>query len=263
MPFKSADDFRDFDKSVRRELRYVRTAEQEMFVDAVLSTCLTRSATLPKGSVLWRAQLGHDLCPEGDEGIENRCAHPSMRMKPDPDKVTDGRANPRGIAYLYLATLKTTAALEVRPSIGSYVSIAQFKVLRDVQLIDCSADKVGDKVGNLVSYLHSPLTPDQIENINWSDINTAFSEPVERGDSSLDYVSTQILAEVFKRNGFAGLAYRSSYGRSERDGKNGGHNVVLFDMTAADLTDCGLYRVRDVSVELSQEDNPYFIRSDP
>lgn len=259
MPFKSGGDFRDFDKSVRRELRYVRTAEQEMFVDTVLSTSHTRSATLPKGSVLWHAQLGHDWRPEGDEGEEYRCAHRNKRMKPDPDKVTDGRANPRGIAYLYLATNKTTAALEVRPSIGSYVSIAQFKIQREVQLVDCSADKVG----NLFRFQHHSLTPDEIENINWSDINAAFSEPVERGDSSLDYVSTQILAEVFKRNGFGGITYHSSYGRSEKGGRKVAHNVVLFDMSAADLINCGLHRVRDVSVELSQEDNPYFIRSDP
>jgi hypothetical protein len=208
----------------------VRTVEQEMFVNAVLSTCHTRSATLPKGSVLWRAQLGHDWRPEGEGDEEYRYAHPSTRMKPDPDRVSDG-------------------ALEVRPSIGSHVSIAQFKVLRNLQLVDCSADWVGDKVGSSVRYLQNSLTPDEIENIIWSDINTVFSGPIERGDSTLDYVPTQILAEVFKRNGFGGLAYHSSYGRSGKVDKTGGHNVVLFDMGVADPINCGLYRVKDVSVE--------------
>jgi hypothetical protein len=87
----------------------------------------------------------------------------------------------------------------------------------------------------------------------WTNINEAFSEPAERGDESVDYVPTQILAETFKSLGFDGIAYWSSYGES-------GFNVALFDPTSADLITCGLCRVRDVSVKVSEEDTPYFVR---
>jgi hypothetical protein len=168
-------------------------------------------------------------------------------MKPLPEKATDGRANPKGIACLYLATHKETATLEIRPLIGSYVSVGQFKVMREVRLVDCSTDRMG----NLL-FLQDEWTPEEIEKSVWSDINQAFSEPVERGDSSIDYVPTQILAEAFKHHGFDGIAYKSSYGEH-------GFNVALFDLEAADLINCCLYRIKDMTVDMTQQDSPYFI----
>jgi len=257
MTFKSADSFRHFDKSVRRELRYVRTPEQEDFLKVLVATSHARALLLKEGIILWRAQIGHDWREEkqGEDSFEVPAAYSPKRMKPMPEMVSDGRANPRGIACLYLATRKETAALEVRPSIGSYVSVGQFKVLKELKLVDCSADQMGA----LSRWTTRNWTPEGIEKAVWSNINDAFSEPVERGDSSIDYVPTQILAETFKRSGFGGISYRSSYGRSDKEGEKRGYNVVLFDIDAADLINCGLYLIRDVSVVLSEQDNPYFV----
>jgi hypothetical protein len=171
------------------------------------------------GHLFWRAQLGHD------------------RMKPCAKKASDGRVNPKGIACLYLATKQKTAVLEVRPLVGSYVSVAQFKVLKDLRLVGCSAKELGD----LEYILKKDPTPEDTEKQVWSNINRAFSEPVERGDDSLDYIPTQIITEVFKLNGFDGIGYKSSYGED-------GFNVALFDVAAADVTECRLYRIKDVSV---------------
>jgi|ERR1700733_2922462 len=118
-------------------------------------------------------------------------------MKPVSEKAMDGRVSPKGIPCLYLASDEKTAALEVRPLIGSYVSLAKFEVLRNIRVVDCSHD-------NMDVF----ATPEDVETAVWSDINKAFSEPVERGDNSLDYVPTQILAEAFKRHGFDGIAQR-------------------------------------------------------
>jgi len=148
-----------------------------------------------------------------------------------------------------LATQKETAVLEVRPLIGSYVSVAQFKVLKDLRLVDCSAPEIG----NLVRFLKKDCTQEEIEKIGWSDINSAFSEPVERSDDSLDYVPTQIITETFKLDGFDGVAYKSSYGES-------GFNVALFDVTMADVINYGLYRIKDVSVTLSEQEETYFVK---
>lgn len=71
-----------------------------------------------------------------------------------------------------------------------------------------------------------------------------FSEPFERGDDSLDYIPTQIVTETFKLNGFDGIAYESSYGED-------GFNVALFDVSAANVISCNLYRINDVSVKFS------------
>ena len=99
-------------------------------------------------------------------------------------------------------------------------------LVKDLNLIDCSAPEIGN-----LAFLRKDLGQEEIEKVVWSRINSAFSEPVERSDESLDYVPTQIIAETFKLNGFDGIAYKSSYGEN-------GINVALFDPAAADVTDC-------------------------
>ena len=251
MTFKSFDSYRNFDRAVRRKFRYARTPEQEEFLKTVAATSYSRSITMKAGCVLWRVQLGHDWQEEQQDGqsFEVQAAHPPSRMKPLAEKASDGRANPKGITCLYLATKQETAVLEVRPLIGSYVSVARFKVLKDLRLVDCSAVKID----NLIRLLKKDWTPEETEKQVWSDINIAFSKPVERGDDSIDYIPTQIITETFKLSGFNGIAYKSSYGED-------GFNVALFDVGAADVINCGLYRVKDVSVTLTQQDNPYFVR---
>jgi hypothetical protein len=63
------------------------------------------------------------------------------RMKPLPSVAKDGRANPRGIGYLYLATTLATAGSELRPWLGASISVSQFQTNRELMLADCTADK--------------------------------------------------------------------------------------------------------------------------
>ena len=59
-------------------------------------------------------------------------------MLRDPSKVGEGRANRKGIAFLYLASNPDTAMAEMRPWVESLVTVAAFKVARDCRVIDCS-----------------------------------------------------------------------------------------------------------------------------
>jgi hypothetical protein len=145
-----------------------------------------------------------------------------------------------------LATVEKTAILEVRPWIGSFVSVGQFKLLRDCTLIDCSRNHDGFPL-----YLQEPK-PAEREKAVWAQIDRAFAEPTTRQDDVGDYAATQIIAELFKSNGFDGVAYKSNFGEQ-------GYNVALFDLDAADQLNCALYRVDKVDVEYSQKDGPYFI----
>ena len=142
MTFKSANAYPDFAKSVKQAFRYIRTKEQEDFLGAVGVTSTARTITMTAGNKLWRAQLGHDWrAPRDDEPFEDfPTAYSPDRMKPLLEKASDGRANTRGIPCLYLATDQDTAILEVRPLIGSFVSVAQFTVVNELRLIDCSRD---------------------------------------------------------------------------------------------------------------------------
>jgi hypothetical protein len=73
-----------------------------------------------------------------------------------------------------------------------------------------------------------------------------------RSDDSADYVATQILAELFKKEGFEAIAYKSNFDED-------GFNIALFDINAADLINCALYKVTDLDIKFSQQDNPYFV----
>jgi hypothetical protein len=250
--FKSWRSFWDFEQAVRRKLRYVRPPEHDEFLQTVIETSHSRKVVMKEGFVLWRAQLGHEYREEkqGDEVFEIEAAYSPARMKPLRDKAYDGRANPKGIPCLYLATAKETALSEVRPWIGSYVSVGQFKILRDVELIDCSR---GHKDSSLHFWFQEQEPePAEREKAVWSDIDRAFAEPMARSDDSADYVATQILAELFKREGSGGIAYKSNFGKN-------GYNVALFDIDAADLINCGLYKVSNIDIKFSQQDNPYFM----
>jgi len=69
------------------------------------------------------------------------------------------------------------------------------------------------------------------------------------------YAPTQVIAEFFKTHGLDGVGYRSAYGK--------GYNVVLFDTATAQLINCALYDVKDITFDFQQADNPYFITKHP
>jgi RES domain len=154
---------------------------------------------------------------------------------------------PRGIPCLYLASTAETAIAEARPWIGSYVSVAQFRIVRPLRIIDCSQGHNKQPL-----YLDEPDPAERTAAV-WAHIDRAFSEPMTRSDDVADYVPTQIIAELFKREGFDGIGYKSNFGEN-------GYNLAIFDLDAAKILNCGLHRVDGIKLTSSQQDNPYFIR---
>ena len=239
--FKSWRSYRDFERAVKRKTRYLFDSDIKDFLGTVLETAKSRIEKLNAGAIYWRSQLGHDWEPSDD----GPAPYHTERMKPLKESATEGRANPKGIPYLYLSTDKNTAMAEVRPWIGSYISLAEFKLLKDVNIINCSTHKKWP-----VFYSEEP-GPNKRKLAVWQDIDEAFSRPVTTNENSVDYVPTQIIAELYKNNGFDGIAYRSSLGK--------GHNIALFNLGAADLCNCTLFCVKEISFNFSQASNTYFI----
>ena len=116
MEFSSYRSYWDFDMSVTNRWRYARSPEQAKFLETVLSTSADKGEVVPAGSLLWRAQGGHDWREENlgaGEREKFSCPYSPERMKPLIDRAFEGRANPKGIPYLYLATHEATAVAEV------------------------------------------------------------------------------------------------------------------------------------------------------
>lgn len=249
--FPSKDGYHRFQQSVRHKARYVHDDDVRGFLSTLLETSKSRSKTLEKGEFLWRAQRGCEWRVEyaGTEAEQEvPCGLSPDRMKPKAECVGDGRVNPRGIPVLYLASNSATAVAEVRPWVGSYVSLAQFKVMRNCDVIDCSMDKT--RSWQFV-FLEGEPDPEKREQAVWGDLSHALSRPVTPEEPSTEYVPTQIIAEAFRAHGYEGIVYGSLLGN--------GLNLALFDIEAAELINCGLQEVTRVAYTFDQADNPYFI----
>jgi hypothetical protein len=244
--FASYLSYQRFSESVRTRWRYASDPEQSEFLKVLLATSVSRQEVIPHGCFLWRAQIGQDWypCASGEDPEEAQPALlPSDRMKPLRDRARENRANPKGIPYLYLSTNQDTAMAEVRPWVGSCVSVAQFVLERDVRVVNCVAT---DK--RLLLYSQEP-EPQERERAVWRDVDRGCSQPVVSGDDTADYVPTQIVAEFFRANGLDGVAYGSSLGL--------GHNVALFDLETASVVGCGLFQILAVKFEWTEAANPY------
>ena len=248
--FSSWNSYREFEKQVRHERRYFQDAKNKEFLEVVRETCRSRAKRLEQGSKFWRAQVGSGTRPLWDENgkVVDEIPGgplPPDRMVPHPSKVSEGRGNPRGIAYLYLSTKKGTAIAEVRPWVGAEVSIGVFEIVRELVVVDC---RVGKEESYL--YLEGPPPRERWDELVWASIDRAFARPVEPGESGLAYAPTQILAELFLSEGYDGVGYKSAL--------SDGHNAMLFHISAANLIACYIHRVTQVSYDSNEIEQPYF-----
>jgi hypothetical protein len=262
--FQSWDSYGRFKEEVAGSRRYIRTDSGDAFLKAVVATCKERLHTIKAGSVFWRAQLGCGTRPvEGMDGYSEDAAYGPSRMKPRRERANEGRANPKGIPVLYVANTAQTAMSEIRPWVGAQVSVAQFKTARELTIVDCS--KLHDQYIKLAflsrtfdaitSSLSEPSS-EEVDQIVWAAIDAGFSEPVTSSDDVAEYAPTQILAELFRSEGYDGLAYKSAFGES-------GFNIALFDIDSARQVNGFLHSVKAVQFEFSKDPHDeYFLRDD-
>jgi hypothetical protein len=139
--FVSWEDYLKFAQAVRYAQRYIRTPQTEAFLEAVRCSAKKRLLIMNVGwNHIWRAQLGSGTREIEQDGrtFHEPSAYGQMRMKPRKAVGREGRVNPKGISCFYGATTRETAMAEVRPWMGSLISVGRFKVLRDARMVDCS-----------------------------------------------------------------------------------------------------------------------------
>jgi RES domain len=138
--FASSNLYHHFSTYVMRKARHLLDEKNQYFLEASLKRTVKIAASTP----LWRAV--HDLSWRTEpildddlkeiDSIDVEAPAVPDRMKPFRDRAAEGHMNPKGIPCLYLCTNMETAMTEV----GSYVSAAQFVLVRDAVVVDCTQD---------------------------------------------------------------------------------------------------------------------------
>jgi len=239
--FLDREAFWKFARSIRVQRRYVRDSATGSFLHAVVGSARSRETSVPVGAAFWRAQLGTkpERAPTVGELTEDFVQEPfdDARMKPLPDRATEGRLNPKGIPVLYVATHQATAVAEVRPWKGSFVSVGKFQSTRLARIVDATRTTARGDIGQ------DQMPAAELEKLIWGDIDHMLSRPTTRADDMADYAPTQVIAEVIREAGYDGIAYRSSYGI--------GHNIAFFDINVAKQISRHVVRVTDLTLALS------------
>lgn len=250
MAFKSWSSYGDFFREVTRSNRYFYSDDVKDFLSNVMETIKARERRVKSASVFWRAQLGSDWRPilqDGEIVGDEPVPFPPHRMTPLPFEASEGRVNPKGIPCLYLATTMETAMAEVRPWLDSDISVGQFKTVKELKVVDCSVHSAdGWKF-----YWKEPDDQKKEEAV-WSAIDRAFSQPVTPNDKSSDYAPTQIIADLFRSEGYDGVFYRSAL--------SDGLNLALFDIASATLLNCCLCNVEKIHFSFAEPTDCYSLK---
>lgn len=157
---------------------------------------------------------------------------------PPPEKARSGRANPRGISYLYLADEPKTAIYELRSTLYDYIAIGKFE----------SIEKL--KVLNLRDVSYDPMSWTETEDVEdfliYSPFIKNFQEdlsiPIRRNDMEIDYLPTQYLCEFIKSIGFDGVEYQSSLYKK-------GYNLAIFQYEKLECVNVELHEVTEIDLD--------------
>lgn len=155
--------------------------------------------------------------------------------KPPAKKSLNGRANPVGISYLYVASKPATAIAEMRGHKGETVTLLDFTSTKDLALFDLRDPK------NTISpfewleeiefvYKHMPYL---------ALLGDELAKPVIPSKANLDYLSSQYLCEMIKKIGFHGIIYKSSI--------SDGYNYVIFTDNRLKPGTMSQYRITEMS----------------
>ncbi len=124
---------------------------------------------------------------------------------PPPDIAENGRCNPRGVSYLYVALEEHTAVAEIRPHIKDTISVASLQSIRDLKLVNFDYDPTETVEGK--DFLFNNIQRD------FALINRTKTD---------DYLITQYITALIAHLGYDGLSFRSSL-------VTDGTNYVIFD----------------------------------
>lgn len=135
-----------------------------------------------------------------------------------------GRANPRNIRYLYVASDAITAAMECRARLEDTISIAEIQSNDLLKIADLVYFKEINTIDEMFRFL----------------LSREFSTPVK--DES-DYIFSQFLSEYIKSLGYDGVRYNSAQNKS-------GANFTIFSYDKCEAIASSVYEVKSICMSI-------------
>lgn len=176
--------------------------------DIVLAPDSTFMSTLPTNTILYRArEISIDDYTNADKGLSvsnsnNQYITSGYNMHNSIEAPlgipSEGRNNIAGNSYLYVANDPITACTEIKSSLRSLISLAEFTVCRDLQIIDFSKDVAFER--------ELSEKYDMSFGIFFGSLMFSFCKPEPK-----IYHFTQIISDYLRKSGIDGLAYKSFY----------------------------------------------------
>lgn len=118
---------------------------------------------------------------------------PAGLMGPPPPSLRKaGRMNAAGIAVFYGATEKDTAVAEMRPAVGSLISLAAFRVHRPINVLDLTRFT---RPGRQLDIFAKNQVVRATQWAFMQSFASEISQPILPGDEHLEYVPAQVVAE--------------------------------------------------------------------
>lgn len=173
-----------------------------------------------------RTAIGTDTDLFRARTVEGKSPTASEMGAPRAEYATAGRANPVGIAHLYLAFALETCVYETRVANHSRIAVGKFRASRELQVLNLADIEPPD----FFSVVEIESIADQVSQVSIHRYLKALSgelrKPVRVSDQPTEYIPTQYLCELAKSLGIDGVLYSSSLHAT-------GRNLVLFDVNAA------------------------------
>ena len=146
-----------------------------------------------------------------------------------------GRANPVGISFLYAATDKKTAIMEMRPQIGQNYNICKIKLCKKIRIFDFTYTTADLKEGEYVKAGDLYTISKEFSRPNYGDVE--------------DYIPTQYLCEYLRKKGFDGIKYKSAVSPD-------GINLIIFDTRKKTkpykIVESRVFGVKNMDIEFTQ-----------
>lgn len=195
---------------------------------------------IQNGTLLYRCRIVTDKKDTG-KNVKFYGYGAKESFVPPPKVTKDMRANYKFIPYLYCTNNPYIALVEVRPRLGSLVSIATIEANETIRLLDFTIQNKPSKMSETKKNL-------------FLDLSMLYSSPVTDTDDTLDYIPTQYIAEYAKSIGYDGIAFSSSLVPEINESHPERCNIVIFNYNKCFVKKSNLIAVSNIDITCNQID---------